>query len=275
MQARVHVYSCGRRGDVSWNKVRVRSWRHGSDGVGSYCNRMDGSTGPPSDVTAMGSENDEGSKAQRDIDDTVTSVSSKSVTSTYSMTQSDQPTEYRGQDSIRAGSTSPHPTTSPSSSSSSSSSPPLSSSLSLLPPLQPGCGCVAATVLGSDEVTISITPTTGGQFDLTVDRTDTIENLKKLISKRLKVSKERICLLHRERQLREGTLEENRLQDGSRLTLLPSVETGLLMVRLESLFSPRRRCARNRSRSKRQKTCAKSGSGQTPLAPLFVYHRVT
>lgn len=31
------------------------------------------------------------------------------------------------------------------------------------------------------------------------------------------------------RQLREGTLEENRLQDGSRLTLLPNVETGLLV----------------------------------------------
>ena len=34
------------------------------------------------------------------------------------------------------------------------------------------------------------------------------------------------------RQLREGTLEENRLQDGSRLTLLPSVETGLLVSQL-------------------------------------------
>jgi hypothetical protein len=31
------------------------------------------------------------------------------------------------------------------------------------------------------------------------------------------------------RQLREGSLEENQLVDGSRLTLLPSVETGLLV----------------------------------------------
>lgn len=31
------------------------------------------------------------------------------------------------------------------------------------------------------------------------------------------------------RQLREGTLEENGLLDGSRVILLPSVETGLLV----------------------------------------------
>jgi hypothetical protein len=31
------------------------------------------------------------------------------------------------------------------------------------------------------------------------------------------------------RQLRDGSLQENQLMDGSRLTLLPSVETGLLV----------------------------------------------
>ncbi|XP_017791296.1 PREDICTED: midnolin-A-like isoform X2 [Habropoda laboriosa] len=169
---------------------------------------MDGSTGPPSDMAAMGSENDEGSKPQRDND--------------HHSTQPES--EYCGQSSIRAGSASPLPTTTASSSSLSSLS------------AQSGCGCVAAAavaVLEPDEITISITPTTGGQFELTVDRTDTVENLKKIISKRLKVAKERICLLHRERLLREGTLEENRLQDGSQLTLLPSVETGLLAQRPE------------------------------------------
>ncbi|XP_012288303.1 midnolin [Orussus abietinus] len=93
----------------------------------------------------------------------------------------------------------------------------------------PGCGCVGVP----EDITLTVTPTTGGQFDLTIDRAETIENLKKIISKRLKVAKERICLLHRERQLRDGTLEENHLQDGSRLTLLPSVETGLLAQRPE------------------------------------------
>lgn len=56
---------------------------------------------------------------------------------------------------------------------------------------QSGCGC--------SNITISVNPTTGGQFDLAVTKNDTIENLKKLISKKLKVPKERICLLHRER----------------------------------------------------------------------------
>lgn len=72
-----------------------------------------------------------------------------------------------------------------------------------LPPA-PGCGCITAAAANAvvdnkDEITVCITPTTGGQFDLTVDRNDTVENLKKIISKKLKVAKERICLLHRER----------------------------------------------------------------------------
>lgn len=58
-----------------------------------------------------------------------------------------------------------------------------------------GCGCKNS----ASSITISVTPTTGGQFDLAVTKTDTIESLKKLISKKLKVPKERICLLHRER----------------------------------------------------------------------------
>ena len=60
------------------------------------------------------------------------------------------------------------------------------------PPPRAGCGCTPS-------ITISITPTTGGQFELHIARTETIESLKKLISKKLKVPKERICLLHRDR----------------------------------------------------------------------------
>lgn len=59
-------------------------------------------------------------------------------------------------------------------------------------PCSTGCGC-------PPNITISVTPTTGGQFELAVTKNETIENLKKQISKRLKVPKERICLLHRER----------------------------------------------------------------------------
>ncbi|CAB0029317.1 unnamed protein product, partial [Trichogramma brassicae] len=90
-----------------------------------------------------------------------------------------------------------------------------------------GCGCLLATAARSSlnavtaaaaatpsssssgsgsvmptdpNITISITPTTGGQFDLVVDKRESIESLKKIISKKLKVAKERICLLHRERE---------------------------------------------------------------------------
>lgn len=40
------------------------------------------------------------------------------------------------------------------------------------------------------------------------------------------------------RQLRDGTLEENGLQDGSRVILLPSVETGLLVSASRCVETP-------------------------------------
>lgn len=100
-------------------------------------------------------------------------------------------------------------------------SPPLSSTQG-----SAGCGCPS-------DITVNITPTTGGSWFIRVDPQTSIENFKKIVSKKLKVHKERICLLYRDKQLREGTLLENGLVDGSRLTLLPSVETGLLTQRPE------------------------------------------
>ncbi|KAK3895310.1 hypothetical protein Pcinc_000956 [Petrolisthes cinctipes] len=46
---------------------------------------------------------------------------------------------------------------------------------------------------------VHVTPTTGGQFQLRVAATDSIEFLRRLVSKRLRVPKERICLLYRDR----------------------------------------------------------------------------
>ena len=48
-------------------------------------------------------------------------------------------------------------------------------------------------------ITLTVAPTTGGQFELKVSKLETIDNLKKTISKRLKVPKERICLLWKDR----------------------------------------------------------------------------
>ncbi|XP_072940555.1 uncharacterized protein stx isoform X2 [Epargyreus clarus] len=86
----------------------------------------------------------------------------------------------------------------------------------------------------SSDITLNIQTTTGGNFSVSLNIKNTVEHLKKLVSKKLKVSKDRLCLLHRERQLRDGTLEENGLLDGSRVILLPSVETGLLSQRPEN-----------------------------------------
>lgn len=57
-------------------------------------------------------------------------------------------------------------------------------------PVLQGCG---------SKISINVCPTTGGDFFLTVEPYTTIENLKKQIAKKLKVSKERICLLYREK----------------------------------------------------------------------------
>ncbi|CAL4160327.1 unnamed protein product, partial [Meganyctiphanes norvegica] len=85
-----------------------------------------------------------------------------------------------------------------------------------------------------DMVGVHVTPTTGGQFELRVASTDSVDFLRRLVSKRLRVPKERICLLYRDRHLREGTLIENSILDGARITLLPSVETGLLVQKPEA-----------------------------------------
>lgn len=92
-----------------------------------------------------------------------------------------------------------------------------------------GCGSSQTT-----DITLNIQTTTGGNFSISLNGQNTVEHLKKIVSKKLKVSKDRICLLHRERQLRDGTLEDNGLLDGSRVILLPSVETGLLSQRPEN-----------------------------------------
>lgn len=96
-----------------------------------------------------------------------------------------------------------------------------------------GGSSAAATVVVSP-MTLNVTTTTGGSFSVVVDGENSVENLKKIISKKLKVSKDRICLLHRERELHDGSLRDNGLMDGSKLILTPNVETGLLAQRAEN-----------------------------------------
>merc|ERR1712018_994823 len=84
-----------------------------------------------------------------------------------------------------------------------------------------------------DKINVLVAPFTGGPFSVQVSRKDSVEELKKAVAKKLKVLKDRICLLYRESQLSEGSLDENSVVDGSRITLLPRAETGLLAQKPE------------------------------------------
>ncbi|CAG0883250.1 unnamed protein product [Cyprideis torosa] len=93
---------------------------------------------------------------------------------------------------------------------------------------------IGSGMLGSDSsITVHVHPTTGGHFELKTSAVETVDNLKKMISKKLKVPKDRICLLYREKHLRDGSLNNNFVVDGARIILLPSVEAGLLAQRPE------------------------------------------
>lgn len=48
-------------------------------------------------------------------------------------------------------------------------------------------------------INLNISTTTGGSFAVTVDSAQSVDQLKKSVAKKLRVSKDRICLLHRER----------------------------------------------------------------------------
>lgn len=93
-----------------------------------------------------------------------------------------------------------------------------------------GCG----SDIGTPPITLNITTTTGGSFSVLVDVQNSVENLKKIVAQKLKVAKDRICLLHRERELQDGNLKDNGLVDGSKIILIPNVETGLLAQRPEN-----------------------------------------
>ncbi|KAL1495089.1 hypothetical protein ABEB36_010562 [Hypothenemus hampei] len=93
-------------------------------------------------------------------------------------------------------------------------------------PISQGCG-------SSTSITVHVSPTTGGDFFINVEPDSTVEDLKKLISKRLKVPRDRICLLFRDKQLQDGNLYQHGIGDGSKITLVPNVETGLINQRPE------------------------------------------
>uniref|UniRef100_A0A8C3RVV3 Midnolin n=1 Tax=Chelydra serpentina TaxID=8475 RepID=A0A8C3RVV3_CHESE len=73
-----------------------------------------------------------------------------------------------------------------------------------------------------------INTTTGTRYELSVPAEETVEGLKRRLSQRLKVPKERLALLHKESRLSSGKLQDLGVGEGSKLTLVPTVEAGLM-----------------------------------------------
>ncbi|KAL6056894.1 hypothetical protein STEG23_003298 [Scotinomys teguina] len=93
----------------------------------------------------------------------------------------------------------------------------------------PGGACELSTVTESAvTMTLAIHSTTGTRYDLSVPHDETVEGLRKRLSQRLKVPKERLALLHKDTRLSSGKLREFGVGDGSKLTLVPTVEAGLM-----------------------------------------------
>uniref|UniRef100_A0A1A8QEG2 Ubiquitin-like domain-containing protein n=1 Tax=Nothobranchius rachovii TaxID=451742 RepID=A0A1A8QEG2_9TELE len=81
--------------------------------------------------------------------------------------------------------------------------------------------CTASTTMS-----LSITSTTGSPVELTVPRGETLESLRTRISHKLRLQTDRMVLVHRDRHLTAGRLMEQGVRDGSKLTLVPTIETG-------------------------------------------------
>ncbi|XP_070817102.1 midnolin [Chaetodon trifascialis] len=75
---------------------------------------------------------------------------------------------------------------------------------------------------------LHIHSTTGTRFELSLPLEETVEGLKRRLSQKLKVPKERLALLHKETRLSSGKLQDLGISDGSKLTLVPTVEAGLM-----------------------------------------------
>lgn len=92
----------------------------------------------------------------------------------------------------------------------------------------PGGACELGRAVEGSPINLAIHSTTGTRYELSVPQDETVEGLRKRLSQRLKVPKERLALLHKDTRLSSGTLQEFGVGDGSKLTLVPTVEAGLM-----------------------------------------------
>ncbi|XP_064353491.1 midnolin [Dromaius novaehollandiae] len=90
-------------------------------------------------------------------------------------------------------------------------------------------GAAACELLPNEpSMNLCINTTTGTRYELCVPADETVEGLKRRLSQRLKVPKERLALLHKESRLSSGKLQDLGVVEGSKLTLVPTVEAGLM-----------------------------------------------
>ncbi|XP_037680159.1 midnolin isoform X6 [Choloepus didactylus] len=92
----------------------------------------------------------------------------------------------------------------------------------------PGGACELGPAAEAAPMNLAIHSTTGTRYELSVPPDETVEGLRKRLSQRLKVPKERLALLHKDTRLSSGKLQEFGVGDGSKLTLVPTVEAGLM-----------------------------------------------
>ncbi|XP_008280442.1 midnolin [Stegastes partitus] len=88
--------------------------------------------------------------------------------------------------------------------------------------------CGAGGSSGQPSIRLSVTSTTGSPVELIVPRAETVEGLRTRISHKLRLQTHRIALLHKDRHLTAGKLLELGVTDGSKLTLVPVIEAGLM-----------------------------------------------
>ncbi|KAM9242108.1 midnolin isoform 2-T2 [Dugong dugon] len=92
----------------------------------------------------------------------------------------------------------------------------------------PGGACELGPAAEAAPISLAIHSTTGTRYELSVPPDETVDGLRKRLSQRLKVPKERLALLHKDTRLSSGKLQEFGVGDGSKLTLVPTVEAGLM-----------------------------------------------
>jgi hypothetical protein len=80
------------------------------------------------------------------------------------------------------------------------------------------------------EITVQVNTTTGGCFDVTINEEGHVDELRWQIARKLQTPRDRLTLIHRESVLKSGKLKDHGISNGSRLTLLPNVESGFSPV---------------------------------------------